>query len=158
MVMVYLSQLYGPLETISQKVGDVQSSLASAERAFELLDESPDVAEKPHARRIRRARGALEFRDVSFAYDGEHAVLHELSFAIARGTRLGVVGRTGAGKTTVISLIARFYDPSAGVILLDGVDLRDYKVADLRNQFGIVLQEPVLFSTSIAENIAYARP
>jgi ATP-binding cassette subfamily B protein len=158
MVMTYLSQLYGPLETISQKVGDLQSSLASADRAFELLDEVPDVEERPHARRIGRARGALEFRDVSFDYDGNGSVLHDVSFGVAPGTRLGIVGRTGAGKTTMMSLITRFYDLTEGAILLDGVDLRDYKLADLRNQFGIVLQEPVLFSTSIAENIAYARP
>jgi ATP-binding cassette, subfamily B, bacterial len=158
MVMAYLSQLYGPLETISQKVGDLQSSFASAERAFELLDEIPDVQEKPHARRLGRARGAIEFRDVSFGYNGQVSVLRDVSFAIVPGTRLGIVGKTGAGKTTLVSLITRFYDPTAGAILLDGVDLRDYKLADLRNQFGIVLQEPVLFSTSIAENIAYARP
>ena len=157
MVMAYLSQLYGPLETISQKVGDLQSSFASAERAFELLDETPDVREKPHARRLGRARGAIEFCDVSFGYDGQISVLRDISFGITPGTRLGIVGKTGAGKTTLVSLITRFYDPTAGAILLDGVDLRDYKLADLRNQFGIVLQEPVLFSTSIAENIAYAR-
>jgi ATP-binding cassette, subfamily B, bacterial len=157
-VMAYLSQLYGPLETISQKVGDLQSSLASAERAFELLDEIPDVQEKPHARRLVRARGAIEFRDVSFGYDGQVSVLRDISFGITPGTRLGIVGQTGAGKTTLVSLISRFYDPTAGAIFLDGVDLRDYRLADLRNQFGIVLQEPVLFSTSIAENIAYARP
>jgi ATP-binding cassette, subfamily B, bacterial len=158
MVMTYLSQLYGPLETISQKIGDVQSSLASAERAFELLDETPDVEEKPHARRLGRARGAVEFRDVSFTYGGEVSVLRDISFDITAGTRLGIVGRTGAGKTTLVNLITRFFDPTSGAILLDGVDLRDYKLADLRNQFGIVLQEPVLFSTSVAENIAYARP
>jgi ATP-binding cassette, subfamily B, bacterial len=158
MVMAYLSQLYGPLETISQKVGDLQSSFASAERAFELLDETPDVTEKPHARRLRRARGAIEFRNVSFGYEGTVSVLRDISFSIAPGTRLGIVGKTGAGKTTLVSLLTRFYDPTAGAILLDGVDLCDYRLADLRNQFGIVLQEPVLFSTSIAENIAYARP
>jgi ATP-binding cassette, subfamily B, bacterial len=157
-VMAYLTQLYGPMETISQKVGDLQSSLASAERAFELLDETPDVTEKPHARRLRRARGAIEFRDVSFGYEGTVSVLRDMSFSIPPGTRLGIVGKTGAGKTTLVSLLTRFYDPTAGTILLDGVDLRDYRLADLRNQFGIVLQEPVLFSTSIAENIAYARP
>jgi ATP-binding cassette subfamily B protein len=157
-VLGYLAQLYGPLETISQKVGDLQSSFASAERAFELLDETPDVKEKPHARRLGRARGAIEFRDVSFGYDGQISVLRDISFSIAPGTRLGIVGKTGAGKTTLVNLITRFYDPTAGAIQLDGVDLRDYRLADLRNQFGIVLQEPVLFSTSIAENIAYARP
>jgi ATP-binding cassette, subfamily B, bacterial len=157
MVMTYLSQLYGPLETISQKVGDLQSSFASAERAFELLDETPDVKEKPHARRLGRARGAIEFRNVSFGYEGTVSVLRDISFGIAPGTRLGIVGKTGAGKTTLVSLITRFYDPTEGAILLDGVDLRDYRLIDLRNQFGIVLQEPVLFSTSIAENIAYAR-
>ncbi len=158
MILAYLSQLYGPLETISQKVGDLQSSFASAERAFELLDETPDVKEKPQARRLGRARGAIEFRNVSFGYEGTVSVLRDISFGIAPGTRLGIVGKTGAGKTTLVSLITRFYDPTEGSILLDGVDLRDYRLVDLRNQFGIVLQEPVLFSTSIAENIAYARP
>ena len=157
-VMTYLSQLYGPLETISQKVGDLQSSFASAERAFELLDEAPDVEEKRHARRLVRARGRIEFQHVSFGYEGTVSVLRDISFAIAPGTRLGIVGKTGAGKTTLVSLLTRFYDPTEGAILLDGVNLREYKLDALRKQFGIVLQEPVLFSTSIAENIAYARP
>lgn len=158
MVLAYLAQLYGPIKSLSQNVARLQSSLAGAQRAFELLDECPDVVEHPQARPLRRARGALEFQDVSFSYDAKHPILHHLSFSIDAGTRLGIAGHTGAGKTTLINLVTRFYDPSAGRILLDGVDLRDYKLADLRRQFAIVLQEPVLFSSTIADNIAYASP
>jgi ATP-binding cassette subfamily B protein len=156
-VMAYTSQLYQPLKTISRRAVSLQSSLASAERAFSLLDEAPDVPERPNARSLARASGAIAFRKVSFAYGKDYPVLRDISFEIHPATRLGIVGATGAGKTTLISLLTRFYDPTAGEILLDGVDLRDYKLSDLRNQFSIVLQEPVLFSTSIAENIAYAR-
>jgi len=158
LVMGYLSQLYGPLKTISKKAASLQSHLASAERAFSLLDEAPDVIERPKAQPLTRAAGVVVFRNVSFAYERDHPVLYDISFEIPVGTRVGISGATGAGKTTLVSLLTRFYDPTAGQILLDGVDLRDYKLADLRNQFAIVLQEPVLFSTSITENIAYARP
>ncbi len=158
MVIAYLTQLYGPLKTISQQVAGMQSSLASMQRAFELLDEAPDVQERPNAQPLVRAAGSVEFRQVGFEYDPTHPVLHDVSFHLAAGTRLGIAGHTGAGKTTLVSLMTRFYDPSAGQILLDGVDLRDYRLDDLRNQCAIVLQEPVLFSTSIAENIAYAKP
>lgn len=158
LVMAYLAQLYGPLKTISRKVLDIQASLTSAERAFTLLDRVPDVVERPHARPLSRAAGAVAFRHVSFAYGPERSVLHDISFDVAPGTRMGIAGMTGAGKTTLVSLLTRFYDPDGGAILLDGVDLRDYRLADLRRQFGIVFQDPVLFSASIAENIAYARP
>ncbi len=157
-VMNYLLQLYGPLETISEKVADLQSGLASAERAFALFDESPEVEDPARGRRLTRCRGAVEYRDVAFSYDDSHPVLHDVSFAIEPGTRLGIAGPTGAGKTTLVSLIARFYDPVAGQVLLDGVDLREYRLADLRGQFAIVLQDPVLFSTTIGENIAYSDP
>jgi ATP-binding cassette subfamily B protein len=95
---------------------------------------------------------------VSFAYEDDRPVVHNVSFAIVPGTTVGIAGLTGAGKSTLMALLTRFYDPLAGQILLDGVDLRDFRLADLRRQFGIVLQEPVLFSTSISENIAYGRP
>jgi ATP-binding cassette, subfamily B, bacterial len=159
LVMGYLLQLYRPLESISRKVGDLQRSLASAERTFALLDQAPEVIEKPNAMPLSRARGALSFQNVSFAYEGEnHPVLQNVSFEVSPGTQVGIAGATGAGKTTLVSLLTRFYDPTSGRIKLDDVDLRDYRIADLRNQFAIVLQEPVLFSTSIAENIAYANP
>jgi ATP-binding cassette, subfamily B, bacterial len=158
LVMGYLGQLYEPLKTISQKAGSFQTYLASVERAFALLDERPDVPERLLARPIARATGAVAFRNVSFAYDPAHPVLHDVSFEVPPGARVAVAGVTGAGKTTLVSLLTRFYDPTAGAVLLDGEDLRDFRLADLRDQFAIVLQEPVLFSTSIAENIAYGRP
>jgi ATP-binding cassette subfamily B protein len=158
LVMAYLTQLYSPLQTVGKTVASLQGSLASARRAFELLDEDTEVPERPDARSIRRAAGAIEFRDVSFSYDGKHPVLCDVSFSFAPGARVGIAGRTGAGKTSLVSLVMRFFDPGSGQILLDGVDLRDYRLADLRSQFAMVLQEPVLFSSSIAENIAYARP
>jgi ABC-type multidrug transport system ATPase subunit len=158
MALRYLDKLYEPLKTISKKAAGIQSYLASAERAFALLDEQPEVPERPNARPIGHARGAVAFRHVSFAYGPDRPVLHDVSCDIAPGTRLGIVGATGGGKTTLISLLTRFYDPTEGQILLDDVDLREYKLADLRRQFAVVLQEPVLFSLSIADNIAYAAP
>jgi ATP-binding cassette subfamily B protein len=158
LMMGYVGKLYDPIKTLSRKAATLQGHLAGAERVFALLDERPDVTQRPQARHLSRARGAVVFRRVSFAYGQDRPVLHRVCFDIAPGTRLGVVGTTGAGKTTLISLLTRFYDPTGGQILLDGVDLRDYRLDDLRRQFAVVLQEPVLFSVSIAENIAYAAP
>jgi ATP-binding cassette subfamily B protein len=158
LVMGYLAQLYDPLKTISKRIASLQSHLASAERAFDLLDEAPDVEERPDARRLVRARGAIRFCELDFAYGDGPRVLRDVDFELPAGARVGIVGKTGAGKTTLLRLLMRFYDPVAGRILLDGVDLRDYRVADLRHQFSLVLQEPILFSTSVRENIAYARP
>jgi ATP-binding cassette, subfamily B, bacterial len=158
LVMTYLTQLYEPLRTIAKKIGDLQASGASAERVLSVFEQEPDVAERSNALALTRARGEVEFRHVSFAYDRRPDVLHDVSLTVEAGRSVGVAGTTGAGKTTLISLLTRFYDPSKGEILLDGVALRDYRLADLRNQFAIVLQEPVLFSTTIGENIAYARP
>jgi ATP-binding cassette subfamily B protein len=154
----YLGQLYRPLKSISRRVTSVQTKLASAERALGLLDEPTDVAERGDALPLERATGTVEFRDVSFGYEPDRLILQDLAFEVPAGTRVAIKGATGAGKTTLVSLLTRFYDPDAGAILLDGVDLRDYRLADLRTQFAIVLQQPVLFSTTIAENIAYARP
>jgi ATP-binding cassette, subfamily B, bacterial len=157
-VMAYLAQLYSPLNTLSKLMTDLQSAMASAERAFALFDEVPEVIERPDARPVGRCGGAVTFNAVGFSYDGVTPVLKDVSFQVPAGSRVGISGTTGAGKTTLVSLLTRFYDPTAGSITLDGVDLRDYRLTDLRNQFAFVLQEPVLFSASIAENIAYARP
>jgi ATP-binding cassette subfamily B protein len=158
LLMGYLSQIYDPLKTISRRIASLQGHLASAERAFALLDEEQDVVERPDARKIARARGVLSLRGAGFAYGDGPSVLRDLSFDVPQGTRVGIVGKTGAGKTTLLRLLLRFYDPTAGSILLDGIDLRDYRVSDLRNQYSLVLQEPIHFSTSVGENIAYARP
>ena len=158
MVMAYLTQLYAPLESLTHKYTELQSSLAGAERAFALLDEQVDVQDREGALALDKARGDIELRDVHFAYKPGASVLAGANAHIPAGTRVGIVGRTGAGKTTLVNLITRFQDPTGGTLLLDGHDLRDLKLDDLRRQFAIVLQEPVLFSTSIGENIAYGRP
>jgi len=158
LVMGYVAKLYDPMKTISRKVATLQGYLVSVERAFAVLDERPDVEERPDAQPIARARGAVAFENVSFSYAPDRPVLHDVSFVIAAGTSVGIEGATGAGKSTLINLLTRLYDPNAGGILLDGVDLRDYRRDDLRRQFAVVLQESVLFSASIAENIAYAVP
>jgi ATP-binding cassette subfamily B protein len=157
-VMGYLAALYAPLQTISKKVAEMQSWLASAERVFALLDARPAVEERPNARALERALGAISYKNVSFAYEDAPATLTNVSFEVPAGSRVGIYGATGAGKSTLVSLLFRFFDPTEGAVELDGVDLRDYKLADLRNQYGIMLQEPMLFSATIAENIGYARP
>ncbi len=157
-VMAYMAQFYEPLRLVSSKIPEYQSWLVSADRAFSLLEERPEVRNRPHARSLGKAEGNIEFRDVSFAYMPARPVLQNISFEVTPGARVGILGPTGSGKSTLVGLLARFYDTDSGAVLLDGVDIRDYRLGDLRDQFAFVLQEPVLFSTSIAENIAYGRP
>ena len=149
LVIGYLAQLYSPLRTMSRKTSQLQSSLAGAERALAVLDEAPDVPERPNARPLARAIGAVEFRNVTFGYGDGAPVLRDVSFQIPAGASVGIAGPTGAGKTTLLSLLTRFYDPTSGQILLDGIDLCDLRLKDLRDQFAIVQQDAVLFSTSI---------
>lgn len=158
LVMGYLALIYEPLKTVSKRIASLQSHLAGAERAFRLLEEAPDVDERPGALPLVRARGHVVFDHVSFSYGDVRPAVHDITLEIPAGARVGIAGPTGAGKTTLMNLLIRFDDPTAGRVLLDGVDLRDYRLADLRDQFSIMLQDPVLFSTSIAENIGYARP
>jgi ATP-binding cassette, subfamily B, bacterial len=157
-VMAYIGQMYQPLQLLSTKVTDLEIWFASLERAFMLFDQPTEIAESPQAQPLARAQGKFEFRDVSFQYDESGRGLQQVSFEIPAGARVGIVGGTGAGKTTLLNLLMRFYDPNQGQVLLDGRDVREYRIADLRRQFSVVLQEPVLFGASIAENIAYGKP
>src|SRR5881398_1631720 len=157
-VNYYVTQLYGPLRNVGQSILDIQMSLTGVERYRAVLDEKPDVPELPNAIPLARARGNIAFRNVSFAYTKDHPVLHDITFELPSGNRLGVVGPTGSGKTTLSTLLLRLFDPTEGVITLDDLDLKDYKLADLRNQYAVVHQETVLFSTSIVENIRFAKP
>ena len=157
-VNYYVTQLYGPLRNVGQSILDIQMSLTGVERYRAVLDEKPDVPESPNALHLARARGKVEFRNVSFEYTKDHPVLQDISFEVPSGNRLGVVGPTGSGKTTLSTLLLRLFDPTNGKITLDDIDLREYKLADLRNQYAVVHQETVLFSTSVAENIRFAQP
>jgi ATP-binding cassette subfamily B protein len=158
LVVGYLGQLLGPLREVGTKVADLQRAMAGAERTFALLDEKPEAEDRPGAKPLARARGEIDFRSVSFGFAPGTPLLEEVTFHVPAGSRVGIAGRTGSGKTTLLSLLFRFNDPTAGEILLDGTDLRDIRLKDLRAQFALVLQDSVLFSTTIAENIAYARP
>src|SRR5882762_6437394 len=157
-VNYYVTQLYTPIRNVGASILDIQMSLTGVERYRAVLDEKPDVPESPNALSLARAKGNIAFRGVSFEYTKDHPVLSDVSFEFHTGDRLGVVGPTGSGKTTLSTLLLRLFDPTEGSITLDDIDLRDYKLADLRNQFAVVHQETVLFSTTVAENIRFARP
>ena len=158
LVLAYLSQLFAPLREVGTRVASMQRALASAARVLTVLDEPSEIRDPPDARPLGRAQGAFSFRDVTFGYDPARPVIRHVDLEIPAGARVGIAGRTGSGKSTLLSLLPRFYDPTGGAVHLDGVDLRALRLGDLRRQFAIVLQEAVLFSTSIRENIAYGRP
>jgi ATP-binding cassette subfamily B protein len=158
LVIAYITQIFTPLQSIIKNINDIQASIASMDRVFTVLDNEKEVVESPNAIHLRRSSGEFQFQNVGFAYANGKRILNELSFKVEPGDRVGVMGSTGAGKSTLINLLNRFYDPAYGMITIDGTDIKNYKLEDYRNQFSIVLQEPVLFSTSIRENIAYGRP
>jgi ABC-type multidrug transport system fused ATPase/permease subunit len=157
-ILSYVSDIHGPIEEIGGTMAGVQNSLSSAERALEVLDTVPDVRDSPGAKALDRVTGAVSFKDVCFAYDPEQPVLHHVSFSAKPGEVVAIVGPTGAGKTTLANLLIRFYDPASGRVALDGHDLRDLAVQTLRQNIALVLQEPILFSGTILDNIAYGRP
>jgi ABC-type multidrug transport system fused ATPase/permease subunit len=159
----WMRRFFLPLRDLSAKYSVMQSSMASAERIFQLLDTPPGVADRELARVVplrpaASRRGTVEFDHVSFAYQGEDRVLEDLCLRVEPGERVAIVGATGAGKTTIIKLLTRLYDPQRGRVLLDGVDLRDLRQTDLRRRVAMVLQDVFLFSGTIAENIALDRP
>lgn len=158
MFLFYLGQLYGPLQGMTRIADWLSRALTAAERVFEVLDTEPDVKDAPDNVRLPHIRGEVEFKNVSFGYDKARRVLENVSLHTRPGEMIGLVGHSGAGKTTIINLLSRFYDPVEGEIEVDGVDMRKIHLHDLRSQIGVVLQEPFLFPGTISENIAYANP
>ncbi len=156
--IAYLNMFYGPMRWFGNIYNWMNRAFAGAERVFEVIDSQPDVYSRPEATRIPEIRGEVVFEDVGFGYDKSKPVLHEMTFAVKPGEMIGLVGKSGAGKSTLIKLLCRFYDPDRGRILVDGVDLRDLELTDLRQQIGLVPQEPLLFSGTIQETLAFAKP
>ena len=154
----YLLMLYQPLEQLTYTAWALEGAAAGAQRCFEVLDSQDDVPEAHDAEDFGPAKGRIEFRGVAFGYTEERRVLEDIDFTIEPGQTVAFVGGTGTGKSTLLSLVPRFYDPSAGVVSLDGRDLRRLKKKSLRSQIGMVLQDTLLFSTTIRENIAYGKP
>jgi len=154
----YSRQFVRPLNEIANTFNTLMSAVAGAERVFEVLDETEESADAPDAVDLASPRGEVEFRGVSFGYRSDVSVLHDLSFRAPAGSTTAIVGRTGAGKTTVVNLLSRFYEASAGSVLIDGLDVRRYRRASLRHAFGVVLQEGWLFAGTVRENILYGRP
>jgi ATP-binding cassette subfamily B protein/subfamily B ATP-binding cassette protein MsbA len=155
--LAYLQMLYTPLQTLSYSSWSVGWAVAGAQRVFEILDTPEDVSDRPGAVALKRASGEIEFRDVGFAYGPDRPVFSHLHFAVDPGERVAIVGTSGVGKTTLLSLILRFYDPMEGAIFLDGLDIRTIQLRNLREHISIVLQDPILLGSTIQENIAYGR-
>ena len=154
----YVALLYEPLRFMTKVVEWWSQAMNSAQRIFEIVDSVPEVAERADPVPLPTLRGEVELRGVSFGYEPNKPVLHDVDLRVAAGETVGLVGHTGAGKSTLINLMTRLYDTGEGQVLIDGIDVRDLRSADLRRQVGIILQDPYLFAGGVAENIAYGRP
>lgn len=155
--LTFLQKFWAPVNTFSRVYSQLLSAMASAERVFEFLDSQPLVVDAPDAVELPVIQGDIRFEGVSFGYQADKPVLHDVSFAVKAGQTIALVGPTGAGKSTIINLVARFYDPTAGRIMVDGHDLTKVTLASLRSQLGIVLQDTFIFSGTVKENIEYGR-
>jgi ATP-binding cassette subfamily B protein/subfamily B ATP-binding cassette protein MsbA len=156
--LAYLKDMYQPVQSMAQNLKELASSQAGLERVFSVLDVQADIEDAPGAKPLPAVRGEIRLENVSFGYDGARPVLAGVDLRIAAGERVAVVGRTGAGKSTLASLILRFFDPQKGRVTLDGHDLREVTLRSLRGSITLMLQEPILFPTSVADNIAWAAP
>jgi ATP-binding cassette subfamily B protein/subfamily B ATP-binding cassette protein MsbA len=156
-VIGYLAAVYGPLSAIAHTTGHLQGAIAGARRVRTMFALTPETEEAPNAIAATDLKGDVEFKNVGFNYPDGTPVLHDINFNAKPGEMVALVGLTGAGKTTLVSLIPRFYNASAGQVLVDGLDVRQYRVRSLREQIAIVLQDPVLFSGTIADNLRYGR-
>jgi ABC-type multidrug transport system fused ATPase/permease subunit len=156
--LAYLKDMYQPVQSMAQNLKELSSSRAGLDRVFAVLDEQPDIEDAPGARPLPPLAGEISFEDVSFAYDEGRPVLRRVNLRIAPGETVALVGRTGAGKSTLASLVLRFFDPQQGRVTLDGHDLRTVTLASLRRQITLMLQEPILFHAKVADNIAFSAP
>jgi ABC-type multidrug transport system fused ATPase/permease subunit len=154
----FLAMLVMPLRSLGMWVGQAQRATASGERIFQVIDEPEDVADGPAARELPPGDGEIRFENVSFSYLPGRPVLEDLDLALTAGTTVALIGHTGAGKTTLASLVPRFYDVDSGRVLVDGLDVRDVTLPSLRREIGVITQDPFLFSTTVRDNIAFGRP
>jgi len=153
----YLKRFWHPIITLTNFYNQLLVAMASAERIFELIDEEPDIYDLPDAKELKLVKGSVEFQNVTFSYDNKKTVLKNVSFKVNPGETIAFVGHTGSGKSTIINLLSRFYDPTKGRILIDGQDIKHVTVESLRKKIGIMLQEPFIFSGTVAENIRYGK-
>jgi ATP-binding cassette subfamily B protein len=154
---LYLGLLVVPLRALGMWIGQAQRATAAGERIFEVLDEPEDVADAPNAQPLPPGPGALRFEGVSFGYAENRPVLEAIDLDVAPGRTIALIGHTGSGKTTLTSLVPRFYDATAGRVTIDGVDVREVTLASLRSAIGVISQDPFLFSATVRENIAFGR-
>jgi ATP-binding cassette subfamily B protein len=155
---LYLAMLVGPLRQLGQWIGQAQRATASGERIFQVIDEHEDIADRPEPRELPEGPGRIVFEGVTFGYDPARPVLHDVDLELEPGRVVALIGHTGSGKTTLASLIPRFYDVDRGRVVVDGADVRELSLRSLRREIGVIAQDPFLFSASVRENLAFGHP